>query len=95
LVVIAFRPRYTRKARKQGGTVLKTEQAVILHRAMDFAMAGWLHTGYGLTFARDMLPSYDDDIAGPYGRQSHHQFRNNIVVHDTLDQQLWEEEWLE
>jgi hypothetical protein len=41
---------------------------------MDFAVAGWLHTGYGLTFTRDMFPSYDDDIAGPYGRQSHHHF---------------------
>jgi hypothetical protein len=97
LVVVAFGPRYSRKARSQDDidAYHNLNHELISIGAMDFAVAGWLHTEYGLTFTRDMLPGYDDDITSTYGRQSHYHIRDNAIVRDTLNHQLWEEEWLE
>jgi hypothetical protein len=62
---------------------------------MDFAVAGWLHTGYGPTFIRDVLPCYEEDIASTHDRQSHYHTYNDAIIHDILNQQLSEEQLLE
>jgi len=94
--VIAFGPGYLSIDGTARNSVYSFDRKDILGHVRSFAVAGWLTSDDGSAFRRGALPTYlNGTNINMWDRTIHHHLRDDKTVFARLDEETWEDEWVE